>query len=146
MEGLTMAFIPARNAPGQKDVNDEFSAKNILDTLKNFKALGANYRFGDLTVKHLGLDKGGMATWRNLVDENYPAEVQEVLKTVIVQALTHKDANGYAKPIPIKWVWSGKSGTVKVTFRPTRYKIELGFAAPLEMRLAQRRERAKGKK
>ena len=141
-----MAFIPARNAPGQKDVNDEFSAKGISDALSNLKTLGANYRFGDLTAKYCNLNEAHAATWRKLVDGNYPADVQEVLKSVIVQALTHTDAKGRPEPIPIEWKWSGKSSTVKITYRRSKYKIELGFPPPLALRLAQRRENAKSKK
>ena len=141
-----MALIAARNAPGQKDVNDEFSSKGILNTLNNFKELGTSYRFGDLTAKHCNLSGSHAETWRNLIDGSYPADVQDVLRSVITQALTHKDSHGHAKPIAIEWKWGGKSRSVKITYSRSKYTIELGFPPPLAMRLAQRREKAKGKK
>jgi len=141
-----MAFIPSRYAPGQKDVNDGFSSKGVLNMLLHFKSLGANYRFGDLSARHCNLNENHAATWRKLVDQHYPADVQAMLKSVVSHALTHKDANGHSKPIPIEWKWRGKSRTVKVTYKRSKYKIELGFPPPLAMRLAQRRENAKSKK
>jgi len=143
-----MAFIPARNAPGQKDVNDEFSAKGIRNTLKIFNQLARDYRFGDLTARHCNLNEGVTTTWRKLIDGNYPADVQDVLKGVITQALTHTDSKGQPKPIPIEWKWGAPSGTLRVTYKHSgpKFKIELGFPPPLELRLAQRLANAKGKK
>ena len=144
-----MALVAARNAPGQKDVNDEFSSTGILSTLNLFKQIGdSNYRFGDITARHCNLSEAHLATWRKLIDGNYPADVQEVLKGVITVALRHTDAKGKAKPIPIEWVWSARKGTLKITYNHSgpKFKIELGFPPPLAMRLAQRRENAKSKK
>lgn len=135
-----MSFVALKELPGQQDVNDEFSAKGLADTLADFKKLGRSYQFGDLSAKHNALDPKRAANWRKLINTAYPEDVREILKTVINQALTHTDSEGRPMPIPIQWVWKGRSGILKVTYnhKAPKYKIELGFPSPLGDRLSKR--------
>ena len=143
-----MSFTALKYLPGQRDVNAEFSAKGVANTLSDYKKLGKRYRFGDLSAKHCSLDPKRAANWKKLIDAVYPADVQDMLKTVIDRALTHTDSKGLPMPIPIEWVWRGRRGVVEFTYNHNapKYKIEVGFPSPLGESLSQRPKKAKGTK
>jgi len=146
-----MALPFARHAPGQADVNTEFSAAHIMQTLKNFNQL-RKYEFGDLTAVFCNLDHDQNQTWKNLIAGHYPQDVQDEIKRTIVHALTQKNKNGQPDPIPISFDWKGPRGTVTVTYHSAGTKngpsfaISLGFDPPIRVALRERRERAKQNK
>lgn len=146
-----MALALAGKAPGQTDINSEFSSGYIMQTLNNYNQL-RQYEFGDLSAMYCNLDQTATQSWKHLIGHHYPQDVQDEVKRTIVYALTQQDQNGEPNPTPIKFNWNGPRDTVTVKYYRTGtrngplYEISLGFDSPMKMALLQRRERAEQKK
>jgi hypothetical protein len=139
--------------PGRSDINSQYSAGRIKDTLAYYKNLppgaGGDYQFGVLTAWFCKLDPNDRQNWEESV-RTYPQDVRDEIKSTIIAALSNKDSSGNDSPIPITFKWTPGPKAVVVTYIPAgvpsgpSYKIEIvGYASPMAAALAERRRTKK---
>lgn len=138
-----MPLDTIRKLPGKKDINDQFTKANIHKTLAFFRKIERNgsYDFGGLTAAFYSL--AGNSGWMNEVNL-YPRDAQDKIKNCIIQALTHKDADGKDDPIPLTLQWVAGDADVKCTYDPSgpSYTIDIsGYPPPMTEALADRPEK-----
>ncbi len=140
-----------KRLPGRKDLNEQYSAENIKQVLRDYKAIPpgphGDYKFGELTARFLHLDQDDKEAWEREAG-TYPKDVQNEIKRHIIYALNHKDDDGKDDPRPIKFIFSAGPHAVKVTYHATThtYTIEIvGFPALMSSALADRRAKSKNK-
>jgi hypothetical protein len=138
-----------KRLPGRMDLNEQYSAANIKQVLRDYRALPpghhGDYKFGKLTAKFLHLGPKEEEMWENEAG-TYPQDVQNEIKRHIIYALNHKDADGRDDPRPIKFKFSVGAPAVKATYHVTTqtYTIEIvGLPALMPSGLADRREKYK---
>jgi hypothetical protein len=131
------------------DLNKQYSAANIKQVLRDYRALPpgrhGDYKFGRLTGKFLHLGQQEEEMWENEAAV-YPEDAQNEIKRHIIFALNHKDADGNDDPRPIKFKFSVGAPAVKATYHlGTRtYTIEIvGLPALMPSALADRPEKHK---
>ena len=138
--------------PGKTDINDQYTpGTNVKKSLAAYRALhpgpGGDYTFGEVTAEYYRLTGTDRANWLESV-KIYPKEVRDLIKSCVVDALTHQDDQGNDSPIPIKFTWNGGPQKIVVTYDPSgpSYQIQIyGYAAPMPSPLAERRAKAKKK-
>src|SRR5205823_2842860 len=127
--------------PGEDDISDQFTAgqhlKDALDAYNAIKASGGDYEFGELTARYHHLNQTEHDHWKDNIETYYPADVQSEIKRHIINALTHTDDHGGAKPIPISIRWGNPAGpkTITCTYNhhtshPSYEMVISGFAKP----------------
>lgn len=134
--------------PGQTDINNQFTAKNLSKTLADLKKLlkagNGNYQFGSLTAAYYGY-LPGTPEYINWMEEValYDKTARDKIKQAVIAAVNHHSA---PLPITFKWDPTGSPQEVVVTLNssPPSYTVEIiGYPAPAASALADRRKKKK---
>src|SRR3954452_16931537 len=87
--------------PGQNDINAQFTAPNLVKTLRDLKKLlqagGGNYQFGSLTAEYYGY-LPGTPEYINWMEEValYDKTARDKIKKAVIAAVKHNP-----DPLPI---------------------------------------------